>query len=50
MSSSDHADFTSGSMDIRDHQKTWHGFVTFVKWGIVLNILILAFLAIFRTH
>ena len=47
MSTSEH---THGSMDIREHVKTWHGFVKLVKWGIVLNILILAFLAIFRTH
>jgi len=40
----------SGSMDMRDHLKTWHGFLTFVKWGIIGNIAILAFLAIFRTH
>lgn len=47
---SEHVESGHGSMDIRDHLKTWHGFVSFVKWGIVLNILILAFLAFFRTH
>jgi len=40
----------TGSMDIRDHLKTWHGFIKFVKWGTVFNILVLVFLAIFRTH
>ena len=50
MSSSDHADAARGNMDMRDHVKTWHGFVTFVKWGIIGNIAILTFLAIFRTH
>ena len=37
-------------MDIRDHLKTWHGFMKFVKWGTVFNILVMVFLAIFRTH
>lgn len=43
-------DYKSGTMDIRDHLKTWHNFKKFVKWGIIGNILILVFLAIFRTH
>ena len=50
MTSSDHSDHTPGSMDIREHVKTWDGFKTFVKWGIIGNILILVFLAVFRTH
>ncbi|MDE3116355.1 MAG: aa3-type cytochrome c oxidase subunit IV [Pseudomonadota bacterium] len=37
-------------MDINDHLKTWNGFVAFTKWGLVFNILVLIFLAIFRTH
>ena len=48
MTTPDH--YTPGSMDIRDHVKTWAAFKAFVKWGIVLNIAILVFLAIFRTH
>jgi len=40
----------SGTMDIREHVKTWHGFLTFAKWMVIMNIAILAFLAIFRTH
>lgn len=40
----------AGSMDIREHVKTWNGFMTLVKWGVIGNILILIFLAIFRTH
>ena len=39
-----------GTMDLKDHLRTWHGFVAFVKWGIILNIAIMVFLAIFRTH
>lgn len=40
----------TGGSDMHEHLKTWHGFMTFVKWGIIGNIAILAFLAIFRTH
>jgi hypothetical protein len=36
--------------DMKEHLKAWHGFVSFVKWGIIGNIVILVFLAIFRTH
>ncbi len=46
----EHVEATPGQMDMRDHLKTWHGFVSFVKWGILGNVLILVFLAIFRTH
>jgi hypothetical protein len=46
---SDHSG-TMGTMDLKDHLRTWHGFVTFVKWGIIGNIAIMVFLAIFRTH
>lgn len=48
MSNSDH--YTPGSMEMREHQKSWAGFKTFVKWAIIGNIAILVFLAIFRTH
>lgn len=40
----------TGTMDIKDHVKTWKGFVTFVKWMIIGNVVLLIFLAIFRTH
>ena len=36
--------------EMKEHLKTWHGFVSFVKWGIVVNVLILIFLAVFRTN
>lgn len=39
-----------GTMDISDHVKTWNGFIQLVKWVIVGNVVLLAFLAIFRTH
>ena len=41
---------SGGTMDIKDHLKTWHGFLSFVKWMIIGNVALLAFLAIFRTH
>ncbi len=40
----------ASAADMREHLDTWHGFMKFVKWGIIGNILILVFLAIFRTH
>ncbi|HEY2069128.1 MAG: aa3-type cytochrome c oxidase subunit IV [Rhizomicrobium sp.] len=39
-----------GSMDIKEHLRTWHGFLGFLKWMIILNVIMLIFLAIFRTH
>ncbi|MGN6147913.1 MAG: aa3-type cytochrome c oxidase subunit IV [Rhizomicrobium sp.] len=36
--------------DMKEHLKAWHGFVSFVTGGIIGNIVILVFLAIFRTH
>lgn len=40
----------SAKTDIREHLETWHGFLKVVKWGLGLNLLIMIFLAIFRTH
>ncbi|MEE9387367.1 MAG: aa3-type cytochrome c oxidase subunit IV [Paracoccaceae bacterium] len=34
-----------GTMDSSDHEKTFDGFVNFVKWGIILIIAFLIFLA-----
>lgn len=39
-----------GTMDISEHVKTWAWFVWATKWGIIVNVLILALLAAFRTH
>lgn len=39
-----------GTMDISDHVKTWNGFLTLVKWVIIGNVVLLIFLAMFRTH
>jgi Bacterial aa3 type cytochrome c oxidase subunit IV len=45
-----HGSVDRGSMDIKDHLKTWHGFLSFIKWLVILNVALLIFLAIFRTH
>jgi len=39
-----------GTMDLKDHLRTWHGFLSFVKWMIISNIGLLIFLFAFRTH
>jgi hypothetical protein len=40
----------SGTTDMTEHLKTWHGFLSFMKWQVVGAIVLLVFLAIFRTH
>jgi Bacterial aa3 type cytochrome c oxidase subunit IV len=40
----------SGRADMAEHLKTWHGFLTFMKWQVIAAVVILALLAIFRTH
>ena len=40
---SDHA---HGSMDIRAQEKTFAGFMAFTKWGVILILAILIFLAL----
>lgn len=39
-----------GTMDISEHVKTWNGFLTLVKWVVIGNLVVMALLAIFRTH
>ena len=39
-----------GTMDLKDHLKTWHGFVAFVKWQSIGIAIIMILLAIFRTN
>jgi hypothetical protein len=39
-----------GTMDLKDHLKTWHGFLSFVKWMVISCVVLLVFLAEFRTH
>lgn len=35
-----------GSMEIRDHEKTFAGFIKFTIWGAALSIGVLIFLAL----
>ena len=44
------SEYKSGSMDISQHQRAYAGFLTFAKWSTVFILLIMAFLAAFRTH
>ncbi|MCB5408912.1 aa3-type cytochrome c oxidase subunit IV [Pseudogemmobacter faecipullorum] len=49
MAQHDHSEHQHGSMDIREHEKTFAGFIKFANWTIVLIVLVLIFLAIART-
>jgi len=40
------ADHGHGQMDIRQHEKTFNGFVHFVMWAIVAIIGVLVFMAL----
>ncbi len=40
------AEHQTGSMDITEQKKTFSGFLWFVKWGSILVIAILIFLAL----
>ncbi|MCX7888884.1 MAG: aa3-type cytochrome c oxidase subunit IV [Rhodobacteraceae bacterium] len=40
------AEHEHGTMDIRDHERTFAGFVNFVKWGFIVVFAILIFLAL----
>ena len=35
-----------GSMDVKDHEKTFAGFVTFTKWAVIAIVGILIFMAL----
>jgi len=47
---SDHQDYQPGHMDISAHQKAWTGFTVFTKWSLIGILVVMALLAIFRTH
>jgi hypothetical protein len=40
----------SGHTDMAEHLRTWHGFLAFMKWQVIAAVILLIFLAIFRTH
>ena len=39
-----------GHVDMSEHLKTWKGFSRLIRWGIAAIVVLLVFLAIFRTH
>jgi len=43
-------DYQPGSMDITQHKKSYQGFLTASKWTFGFILLIMIFLAVFRTH
>lgn len=47
---SDQHHYQPGQMDISEHLKSWHGFTAFTKWSLIGVLIIMALLAIFRTH
>ncbi len=40
------ADYKHGSMNIKPQENTFAGFVSFVKWGVIIVIGILVFMAL----
>jgi hypothetical protein len=44
------SEYQPGSMDISAHKKAYQGFLTGSKWTFGFIMLIMVFLAIFRTH
>ena len=44
------SDYKPGSMDISQHHAGLCRFLTFTKWSLIGILLIMVFLAIFRTH
>lgn len=50
--STEQAEHHGGHMspeDMRYHVKTWNGFLSFMKWGLISSVAIMIFLAFFRT-
>lgn len=40
------AEHVHGTMDIRDHERTFHGFVRLALWSAVASLAVLVFLAL----
>lgn len=40
------ADHTPGKMDVRDHEKTFEGFIKVSTWAAIATICVLIFLAL----
>ncbi|HXC56739.1 MAG TPA: aa3-type cytochrome c oxidase subunit IV [Rhizomicrobium sp.] len=45
-----HGDYKPGSMDMSQHIKAYAGFLSFTKWSLIGILLIMVFMALFRTH
>lgn len=41
------ADHKHGSMDVKDHEKTFEGFMGFTTWTVVAILVLLVLMAIF---
>ncbi|ESW61891.1 MAG: MFS transporter [Rhodobacter sp. CACIA14H1] len=41
-----HSEHVPGSMDIRAQEKTFAGFMSFTKWGVIIIFAILIFMAL----
>ena len=48
--SHDDSHYVPGSMDISQHKRAYEGFLTAAKWTLGFILLIVIFLAVFRTH
>lgn len=46
----EHVTSQRGQIAMGEHLRTWRLFTSLVKWGIITNVALLVFLAIFRTH
>jgi hypothetical protein len=50
MSAPHESDYQPGSMDMSQHRRVYAGFLTFTKYSLAGIFIIMALLAIFRTH
>ena len=44
------SEYKHGSMDIGQHLRAYSGFLSLSKWSLIGILLLMALLAIFRTH
>jgi hypothetical protein len=50
MSTPHESDYKHGSMDISQHMRAYTGFLAFAKYSMVGILLVMVYLAAFRTH
>jgi hypothetical protein len=41
---------STDATDMAEHIRTWKGFIRFLQWQVAGVVIVLVFLAIFRTH